>query len=476
MKLLGKLVAAGMLAMPMPSQASPPMSRESIQIIAAALPECTGGWIRIGKRDPVSPIGLLPRLSLLSGPSEALDQDAGRDLYEIAKGLLAPAIGVHGTMMDGDPFLKCPARPREAVALLEYLVDEQPDAWRGPTNAFEWLGLAYETGAAGAKDAAKARRYYLRFRIHAGAGAEARWSDGVDDSFLGNVQRAGLRPYLDALARTKRWGGQARLALAEAALPTDPMAARKWLLYLDDGPLIRLLELEQQKRIPSVANSEEIALWAEAARTLFGFRKYAARLLKAVRDVNGGVIPTSPRRPSIDRLRLHLDMASVADADSTYGPVPVRALVTPEGKAIWIEACSAQPPGSALHVDFVNQLDAARLYNVKNIAELPRLPIATIGGRPVYGWVMLPAVHFTRADDGKLEIRFADLPMKDCAYSGVVDAPPPPSAWRCQTWFNDRSAAAIDVGAPSSSARSRSARATPASRRTYHGTASRCQP
>jgi hypothetical protein len=207
------------------------------------------------------------------------------------------------------------------------------------------------------------------------------------------------------------------------------MAARKWLLYLDDGPLIRLLELEQQKRIPSVANSEEIAIWAEASRTLFGFRRYAARLLKGVQDVNGGVIPTSPRRPSIDRLRPHLDMAAVADASATSGPVPVRALVTPEGKAIWIEACNAQPPGSAPHVDFVNQLDAARLYNVRNIAELPRLPIATIGGRPAYGWVMLPAVHFTRTDNGTLAMRFADFPMKDCAYSGVVDAPPPPSAW-----------------------------------------------
>lgn len=237
-------------------------------------------------------------------------------------------------MTDGDANLKCPAHPKEAVALMEYLVDEKPDAWRGYTNAFEWLGLAYETGAAGAKSPAKARRYYLRFRIHSGVGSEARWSDGIDGSFLGNVERAGLRPYIEALAQSNRGAGAARLALAEAVLPTDPVAARRWLRYLDDRPLIRLLELEQQNRIPSVADGEEIAFWAEASRTLFGYRKYAARLLKAVQDVNGGVIPTSPQRPSIDFLRPHLDMAEVAETDATRDPVPVRALVTPEGRAI----------------------------------------------------------------------------------------------------------------------------------------------
>ncbi|MGH6613218.1 hypothetical protein [Sphingomonas sp.] len=429
MKMLRKLIAAGILALPAPSFASPPMSHETIQIIAAALPECTGGWIEPGKRGRVYPMDLAPRLSLLSGPSSALDQRAGEDLYQIAKGLLAPATGVHDRMMDGDASLTCPAHAKEGVALMEYLVDEKPDAWRGYTNAFEWLGLAYETGAAGAKNAPKAQRYYLRFRMHAGGGSEARWSDGVDNNFLGNVERAGLRPYLDALAQSDRGsGGAARLALAEAALPTDPLTARKWLRYLDDRPLDRLLELEQQKRVPSVANGEEIAFWAEASRTLFGYRKYAARLLKAVQDVNGGVIPTSPRRPSIDLLRPHLDMAAVADTDATRDPVPARALVTPEGRAIYIEACSTRPAQSAPLDVFNVQLNVARVYSVRNIANLPKLPIATIGGRPAYGWVILPAVHFTRPDNGKLDIRFVDLPTERCAYSSIADAPPPPVA------------------------------------------------
>ncbi|GMM62502.1 hypothetical protein NUTIK01_32790 [Novosphingobium sp. IK01] len=421
-----KLMVAGILAMPVPSYASPPMPSESIRIITAALPECTGGWIETDRRGRVFPMDLAPRLSLLSGPSNALDQDAGQDLYQIAKGLLAPATGVHDRMMDGDASLKCPAHAKEAVALMEYLVDEKPDAWRGATNAFEWLGLAYESGAAGAKNVAKARRYYLRFRIHTGVGPEARWSDGIDNSLLGNVERAGLRPYLDALAQSKRGGGAARLALAEAALPTDPLAARKWLRYLDDRPLIRLLELEDQKRIPVIADGEEIEFWAEASRTLFGYRKYSARLLKAAQQVDGGSIPTSAERPSIDLLRSHLDMASVADTDATRDPIPVRALVTPEGRAIWIEACSTHPAQS-MPLQVLNvQLNAARLYSVKNVAELPTLPVVKVDGRPAYGWIILPAVHFTRTDKGKLEIKFANLPSERCVYSGIANAPPSP--------------------------------------------------
>lgn len=427
MKLLGKLLVAGMLALPAPIYASPPMPAESIDVIAAALPECTGGWIEIGKqtRGRVFPTDLTSRIALLSRPSIELNQEAGMDLYKIAIGLLAPATGTPDWMVDGSANLKCSAHPREAVALLEYLMGKKPDDRRGASNAYEWLGLAYETGAAGVQDPAKARRNYLLFRMHSFSRGN-RWTDGTDDSLLGNIQRAGLRPYLEALAQTERSGGIARLALAEEALPTDPAKARRLLLYLDDRSLKRLLELEEQKRVPIVADREEVGFWAEAARTLFGYRKYAARMLKAAQEVNGGSIPLSTQQPSIDLLRPHLDMANVTDADATRAPVPVRALVNPDGRAIYIEACSAQPAQSMPIRNLNVLLDASRLYNVRNISSLPKLPIVRIKGSPAYGWVILPAVHFTRTDSNKLVVNFAKLPPDRCVYSGIADAPPPP--------------------------------------------------
>ncbi len=424
------LIAASMLVLASTAHATAPMSPESIATIEAAWPQCTGGWTEQGKgrRGKVSPADLAPRIALLSRPSSDLDRLAGEDLYQMAKALLVPATGTPTWTMDSKPSLTCPPRPKEGVALMEYLVGEGPNDWRGHTNAFEWLGLAYETGANGVPDNAKARRYYLRARIHTGMTRNDRWSDGIDSDLLANVDRAGLRPYLDELAEAKRGGGAARMALAENALAVDPAKARRLLRYLDSRALNRLLELEDQKQIPTVADADEIAFWAEATATLFGYRKYAARMLKAVQDVNRGTIPTSPHQLPIDRLRPYLDVERVADADSTRDPIPVRALVTPDGQAIYIEACQATPPQSIPIRVFNVLLDAARLYNAGNYKKLPKFPVTKINGQNVYSWVMLPAVHFTYSSDRKLDIRFTNVASDHCEYSSIADAPPPPSA------------------------------------------------
>ena len=308
---------------------------------------------------------------------------------------------------------------------MEYLIDQEPGGRKGGINTFEWLGLAYQTGAAGIKDQAKARRYFLRFQMHAGYSRNNQWSDGVDDTLLGNVERAGLRPYFNELTNSERGGGPARLALAEAVLPTDPMEARRLLRYLDDRTLNRLLELEGQNKIPIINNEAEIAFWAEAARTRFGYRRFAARMLQAVEQYNGGAIPNSPQRVPIKALRPYLKKELVAEADSTDDPIPVRALVTPQGRAIWIEACQATPTQSQVRRVLNVKLDAARLYTPTDMTQLPNMPVAKDQRQPAYTWVILPAVHFTRSKEGKQEINFVDLPPDRCVYSTIANAPPP---------------------------------------------------
>ncbi len=423
-----RLIFLALMALPHSAEATVAMPHDSIAVIAAALPQCSGGWIELGGRGRVGPNDLTPSLFLLSRPSDGLNERAGRDLYQIAKGLLVPSTGVPDWVSDGSPSLKCAAHPKEAVALLEYLVGEGPETWRGHTNAFQWLGLAYEKGVAGTPNQTKARRYYLRFRMHAGYSRNSNWSDGIDADLIGNAERSGLRPYLDALAQSNRGGGAARVALAEAELPTDPLAAQRLLLYVDDRPLGRLLELESDKRVPVVNDAQAIAVWAEATRKLFGYKKYAARMLDAVRHANGGTIPTSAQRPTIGLLRPYLDKERVADADPTRDPIPVRALVDPDGRAIFIEACQASPAQSMPIRNFNVQLDAARLYNVNDVGKLPKLPTAKIAGRLVYSWVILPAVHFLRSADGKQEIRFVELPAGECVNSAIANAPLPPVA------------------------------------------------
>ena len=424
------LTTAGVWVLASTAHAMAPMSPESIAAIATVWPQCDGGWTELGRgrRGQVRAADIAPRISLLSRPSNDLDRVAGEDLYQMAKALLVPAMGTSTWTMDSKPSLTCPPRPKEGAALMEYLVGEGPNDWRGHTNAFEWLGLAYETGANGAPDKAKARRFYLRARIHTGLTRNNRWSDGIDGDLLANVDRAGLRPYLDDLAEAKRGGGAARMALAEDALAADPVKARRLLRYLDDPPLNRLLELENQKRVPTVSDADEIAFWAEATATLFGYRKYASRMLKSVLDLNDGTIPTSTQRPSIDKLRPYLNVERVAEADPTRDAIPVRALVTPDGRTIYIEACQAAFPQSMPLRNFNVQLDAARLYNAGNYTNLPKFPITKVNGRAVYSWVILPAVHFTYSSERKLDIRFTNVAADQCAYSSIADAPPPPIA------------------------------------------------
>ena len=407
------------------AHASAPMPSPSIAAISAALPQCSGRYIEAGKT--ITPRDLARQLPLLSRPSSELSQAASEDLYNIATALLAPATGTPDWLLDG-PSLKCPALPKEAVALMEYLVGEDPRELKGYNNSLEWLGLAYETGAAGTRDKARAKRYYLRFQMHSGNSRSNRWSDGIDSDLIANAERAGLRPYLEALAQKTRGGGAARLALAEAALPTDPAKARRLLRYMDGHLLNRLIELEDQGRIAMISDAAEIAFWADAARTLIGYQKFAGRMLRSVESVNGGTIPTSPRHIPIDLLRRSLDTKAVATANPTTGPIPVRALVTPEGRAIWIEACQAEPAKSMPIRDFKMRIDAARLYNLANLASLPKLPAVKAKGRSLYTWVLLPAVHFARSAEGAQKLDFVDLVPGSCVYSAIVDAPPPPTA------------------------------------------------
>ena len=414
------------VVMPTNAYASPPMPGESVAVLRSALPTCSGGWQEFGKNgiERISPVALLPRLDLLARPSIELDQGAGEDLYQIAKGFLTPATGVPEWAMDGGPSLKCLPHPKEAVVLMEYLAGEAPTDRRGYSNVFEWLGLAYETGAGGVADVERARRYHLRMRIHSNWNRGNRWSDGIDDDVLANVARAGMRPYLEAAAQMPQGGGAARMLLADAILPTDPAKARRLLRYFDGSAVSRLIELEEQKRIPVVADAEDIDFWAEAVRTMGDYRGMALRLLKGVRLANRGAIPTSPARPSIGLLRPHLDMEQAVDARAEPTPVAMRALVSPEGRVVHIEPCHALPTEYIPMNDFNAQRKAARLYNAGNIAKLPKLPIVKAGGRAVYGWVLLPAVRFAEAADGKVEVRFGTAAADRCLRSGFAEARP----------------------------------------------------
>ncbi len=408
---------ASLLMWPAMASASTPLSDETIATIGETIGQCSGGGFDFETRQVRGPEVYRLSLRLLHSRSTDLNEKAGSDLYEIARAMLPPMGELPSFILDPSTQLKCPARSIEAVELLQYLVGEAPGDLRGPSNAFLWLGLAAERGVGMLPDPKRARDYYLRGRLHfdwPGLPSE-RWSDGIDTDLLSNIQRAGMRAYLEGLARSGR--GAARLILAEELLPTDPKGARN-LLRTDYGPAKnRLLELEAMGIIPTAFDAEDIAFWFSAS----GPRKYQARGVKGAEIANGGMIPTSPERPKAKDFGRFIDRGALDDVSSwSAAPLPIRALVNPEGRALYIEDCGGEPLEPGVRVGNLSfRLDAISLYRPEL---LPALPVTLIDGRPSYGWVILPAVWFSKVGEDKVGIRLVDLPAEKCAFSNLLDA------------------------------------------------------
>lgn len=406
---------ASLLMWPAMAGASAPLSDETIATIGETLGQCSGGGYDLESRQVRGPEFYRPSLRLLHSRSTDLNEKAGRDLYDVARAMLPPMAELPSFVLDPLTQLKCPARSGEAVELLQYLVGEAPGDLRGPSNTYFWLGLAAERGIGMRRDAEQARIYYLKGRLRWGGVTSEHWSDGIDTDLLANIQRAGLRAYLEELAQSG--GGAARMILAEEILPTDPSAARKLLQTAYPPALNRLLELEAKGSIPIAHDDEDIAFWL----SVVGPPKFRARGVKGAELANGGVIPTNPERPKAK------DFGRFVDRDALDGvngwsarPLPIRALVNPEGRALYIEDCGAEPlePGARVgNLSF--RLDAISLYRPER---LPALPVTLIDGRPSYGWVILPAVWFSRVGEDKVGIRLIDLPADACTFSNLLDA------------------------------------------------------
>ncbi len=406
------VVAAAML--PTSAAASSPLNPDVISTISKALENCTGSLPRAGTS-----------LTLLSKPAAEISFEEGGDLYGIALALLLPAIAAPSWVLDNSSSLKCPAQPKEAVALMEYLAGNGPRQLRSPTNVFDWLGLAYQQGVGVLPDRKRARLYFLYSRMISPFSRTEGWSDGIDDRLLPNIERAGLRSDLEQMAAGGIGTEQARLILAEEALPSRPTKARQLLAFNSIFTLARLVELEDQGRFPVPTDGSDLPFWLEAQRKYPRSGILIARLLKAATLTNGGTLPVASERPERATLLGLLDHASVADGAATKAPIPMRALVNPQGKAIYIEGCWRTSVISAPSFGAGTVLrNAVRLYNLER---LPPFPVQTIGGKPAFGWVRLPAVHFQRnTQDDQLKIDLVELPIENCVFSLMIPSPPAP--------------------------------------------------
>lgn len=419
------------------AQASPPLSAETISAIGQALNACQGQIYRVQGHENIviGPAELADRLSLLARPSEQLSFDEGRELYELSKGLLAPAIGkADWRMLDGKVSLTCPGSPKAGLALMEFLAGHMPDELRGPGNAIEWLALAYSRGAGGSPDPTRARQAHLRWQLHGGGWAPAaKWQDGIDQDFIAAAQRAGLREYVDALAQDPRNGAIVRMELAERVMASDPAKAARLLRSFDGRALNRLIQGEEKGTLPFLSDAQDVEFWAEASRSMASFERWDARLRKGVEQLNGGTIPTAAKGMTARQWQRYLDIDAVRDASGMLAPIATRALVNPQGKVLVVEACLPPGPETLLTAQQrLAALDAARAAGISKMEQMAALVPPTIAGKPAFGWVRLPGVKFTRDKAEKLTVELVDLPPSQCQRPAItapppmISAPPPP--------------------------------------------------
>ena len=407
-----------------------PLDPAVAETIRAALPLCKGMASDHASRSsyaPITPTELAGRLVFERDVASLTDTEAFF-AYDAAKALAGLDKDQMKGFVDGASPLACPPQSAAARSVFVWLAGDTPASLRGPTNSLTWLSRMTRLGIGGPADPAAVHRLDLRWRLTSGIGAPSDWSDGVDDDLLHNVERAGLRSYFDALSLHPQRGSEARRILAEPLLATDPAAARRLFLSLDNRSLTRLLELEGEGRVPFVADRADIAFWAEAARTLFGPGPLASRMIAGAKSYNGGAIPTSPVRPAIAAFK----PLPVDPGDSAIGldrPIALRALVDPAGRPIWVESCLPERPTSNMLVDARYAfMQAARRFHAADPAKLPALPVARTGNRAAYGWVLLPQVQFRLGPNNTQLVEYLPANAANCVYSTITDMPPLPRA------------------------------------------------
>lgn len=398
-----------------------PITPALIERVKAALAQCKYGFMRQVDGEPtvIAPSLLTPTLEAMGRKSAPeLSRAEVWELYEIAQRLMQPALPSTKGIPDALSRQVCPAQPEDAAAIFEYLIAHEPDKYRGPSNILIWLARAYESGTVGSPDREKARSYHLRWEIHSKRGSVEDWSDGIDDTLIGNIDRAGLRPYLESLAEADHSSGvgTARMILAAEAIDTAPERAR-WLLMYDYGPALNLLlQYENEGRLTIPATREDIAFWA-GVRKGFGDQKKRERMLKAAALFNGGPVPTQATEPDPKDLARYVSLDGLYRPRAFEEPVPIRVLVDTEGRAIHGEPCRATSEKRHVMAGEMNRLvDAVQAYKVST---LPQFPVYRRGGRSLYSWVVLPAIAFEEVSEAVLAPSLTSIRVEQCKFADI---------------------------------------------------------
>lgn len=239
------------------------------------------------------------------------------------------------------------------------------------------------------------------------------WSDGIDNSNLGNAKRAGLQAWSN---RTRFAYDQfiIRLHIARDIAKENPDAARRLLMAHDQFQAYIVLELEQSGYIPARHTLADLKYWramayrdAPADLEDMSYRKRLTdkstpmflqdprifgRIIETAAHLNGGAIVLKEKHPT----SLEAFGAQTAPKQLSDRPVAMRALIAPDGEPVIVEVCDAT------RLNKTSARDAIQTFH----ALLPQPP-AIYKGKPAYTWLVLPGP--ASKNDAEACTAFADV-------------------------------------------------------------------
>ena len=317
-----------------------------------------------------------------------------------------------------DPPIHCPFNPA-AFPVLHWLADRDETAREDRALANAILGMLALQGASEYRpeyrpeqqpqlqaeyrpdpmSAAEARAYFLKATLFAHGQLNFPlkpakfWSDGQDNDILANIKRQGLQPYFDR-AMAGQSGYFIRLFQAEMFAQSNPVATRQ--LLMSDNPYdpLILLNLERKGLISASDTENDLAYWRNLVQrsTPLYLARHGSDLWEKIASIamrlNEFTISVSAARPTVAQAYVPQGRRSPKGFDPAKLPVSMRALIAPDGSALFIVPCNDK--NGDLDADPMEDRVRFAEFAQKARANLKPLTPLMVEGRKVYSWVVLP--------------------------------------------------------------------------------------
>ncbi len=375
-------------------------SASEIAALQQSAASCHGGYIQFlnGDTHHVTVAEIVENLSVLADPVDIRpNPEQARKLYDLAQGLLMPALLESPRALDGGKIgFDCKPDGVAGARLMTYLVGDGLAGLAGPTNSIYWLGQAYRQGVGVPRDPEHGRVLLLQSRVRGNIRLTADdWGRKPSDKLNDILREPAARRYLESAAQLKVKGQVAQELLGDLLVAENPMRARS-LIEESAGygwrPAIE--KLAQMKRDGIGGPRDTVGATIEYAKLAQGQyvpNVWLDQMVSTALAYNAplGEIPIVTPAPTLLEMggrallpKPEENASFISMRDST----PARALLAPDGRIVFTMLVK-EGAGSS-------NVDNATRW-IWRPDRLPKMkPYVDAGGRAVFAWVPLPALAF----------------------------------------------------------------------------------